>query len=264
VSSESLTVAGSGDSLCLNCGAPRLGPWCAQCGQRAAATRPTLHELLHDAVHELAHLDGKIIRSAGLLLFKPGELTREFLDGKRVRAVSPIRMYLLCSLLFFATMSIVPAGKLRISVDQHGDAQLRSAAARVNKDPSLLIHAFESAFPKAMFILMPLFALIVFAFYFPSERLYVPHFYFAVHYHAFAFVALTLFEAVGVFHLLVIRILRLLILLALFVYLGIALRRVYGGKRWLTALKTVAILSIYGFFVLVAMGLIALFTLRRL
>lgn len=214
-------------------------------------------------MHELVHLDGKILRSAGLLLFKPGELTREFLDGKRVRAVSPIRLYLLCSVLFFATMSIVPTGKLHVNVTR-ADAQLKNAAERVNKDPSLLVHALETAFPKAMFILMPLFGLIVFAFYFRTERLYVPHFYFAVHYHAFAFVALTLFEATSVLHSLPIRIFRLVILLSLFVYLGIALRRVYGGSRWLTSLKTVAILGIDGSFVLVAMGLIALFTLRRL
>jgi hypothetical protein len=39
---------------------------------------------------------------------------------------------------------------------------------------------------------------------------------------------------------------------------------VYGGSRWLTAGKTVVILTTYTGFVLVAMGLIALITLRRL
>lgn len=144
------------------------------------------------------------------------------------------------------------------------DAQLAQAAERVQKDPSLLTNAFQSAFPKAMFILMPLFALIVIAFYWRAEKTYVPHFYFAVHYHAFAFVVLALFEALSPFRFLTIRIIKLVLLLVLFVYLGIALRRVYGGKRWLTAAKTVAILGIYGGFVLVAMGLIALVTLRRL
>jgi len=43
-----------------------------------------------------------------------------------------------------------------------------------------------------------------------------------------------------------------------------ALRRVYGGKRWLTAVKSIAILTIYGFFNLIAMAIIAYITLRRL
>ena len=251
-------------AACLNCGAELAGRWCSQCGQRAATPRPTLHELLHEATHELAHFDGKILRTIALLLFKPGALTVEFLEGKRVRSVTPIRIYLLCSLLFFGTLSLLPARKLNFKVTG-ADAQMLQAAEKVQKDPSLLVHSFQSAFPKAMFILMPLFALIVFAFYWSAEKMYVPHFYFAVHYHAFAFVLLTLFEALSPLRfLLIARILKLALLLVLFVYLGMALRRVYGGKRWLTAAKTVAILGIYGGLVLVAMGLIALLTLRRL
>lgn len=68
-------------SACLNCGTDLAGRWCSQCGQRVAALRPSLPELLHDATHELSHLDGKIIRTVGLLLFKPGALTVEFLEG---------------------------------------------------------------------------------------------------------------------------------------------------------------------------------------
>jgi len=263
-------------AACLNCGTELAGKWCSQCGQRAAEPRPTVHELLHEALDELGHFDSKFLRTAKLLLFKPGALTREFLHGKRVHYVSPIRLYLICSLLFFGTMSLVPTRKLHVSVTGgmyigRGDAapapadpQLARAAERVNKDPDLLVHAFETAFPKAMFILMPLFALIVFAFYWRAERLYVPHFYFAVHYHAFAFVVLALFEATTPLHGLAIRILRLVLLPALFVYLAMALRRVYGGSRSMTAAKTAAILPIYMGFVVVAMGLIALVTLRRL
>jgi hypothetical protein len=177
--------------------------------------------------------------------------------------VSPIRLYLICSLLFFGTMSLVPTRKLHVSVTK-GDAQLTQAAEKVTKDPDLLVHAFETAFPKAMFILMPLFGLIVYAFYWRAERMYVPHFYFAVHYHAFAFVVLALFEAAGLLHGVAIAIVKLLLFLSLFPYLAMALRRVYGGRRWLTWAKAMAILPIYMGFVLVAMGLIALVTLRRL
>jgi hypothetical protein len=248
---------------CLNCGAELRGRWCAQCGQRVAPVRPTLHELLHEALHEITHLDGKILRTAGLLLFKPGELTREFLAGKRVSSVTPLRVYLLCSVLFFGIMSLLPAN-LKVSVDHRADAQLARAAARANQDPTILAHAMTSAFPKVMFVLMPLFALVVFAFYFHAERMYVPHFYFAVHYHAFAFLLLALFEALSPIHGRVIGIVRLLLFLTLFPYLGMALQRVYGGRRWMTAAKTIAILVIYGVFIIVAMAAIAFVTLRRL
>ena len=253
------------DHSCLNCSAELAGRWCSQCGQRAAPKRPTLHELLHEAVHEFAHVDGKLLRTAALLLFKPGELTREFLEGKRVRSVTPIRVYLLCSVLFFGIISLLPSSRpLHVKITSGGDEQLLKAADRVNKDPAILAHALESAFPKAMFILMPLFALIVFAFYFGAERMYVPHFYFSVHYHAFAFVIFALFEALSLVHNPVAAIVRLVLFLIPFLYLGMALQRVYGGKRWLTTLKTIAIVTIYCFFILCTMGAIAYATLRRL
>jgi len=249
---------------CLNCGTELTGRWCGQCGQRVVPVRPSLHELLHEAVHEIAHIDGKLIRTAGLLLFRPGALTTEFLEGKRVRSVTPVRVYLLCSVLFFGILSLLPTGPLTVKITKGRDAQLTQAAERVNKDPAILVHAFESAFPKAMFLLMPLFALIVFAFYFRAERMYVPHFYFAVHYHAFGFVLLALYEATSPIHIRAVGIIRLLFLLTLFPYLGMSLRRVYGGARWLTSLKTLAILTIYGFFILITMAFIAYVTLRRL
>jgi hypothetical protein len=250
---------------CLNCGAELTGRWCSQCGQRASDPRPTLHELLHEALHELMHLDGKLVRTAGLLLFKPGELTREFREGKRARSVTPIRLYLICSVLFFSVISLLPTRPLKVNMTKGADAQLTQAAARVNRDPAILSHALTTAFPKAMFILMPLFGLIAYAFYFRVERLYVPHFYFAVHYHAFAFVAFTVFELLTLIHVRYAGLIRFLLLFfMLFAYLAMALRRVYGGTKVLTAAKVLGITAIYGVFVLLTMAAIVLMTLRHL
>ena len=73
---------------CLNCGAELAGRWCSKCGQKEVDPRPTVHELAHEALHEIAHVDGKLVRTIRLLLTKPGKLTREFLEGKRARSVS--------------------------------------------------------------------------------------------------------------------------------------------------------------------------------
>ena len=250
-------------TACLNCGSELSGRWCSQCGQRAAELRPTVHELLHEAFHEFAHFDGKIVRTLKLLLFKPGALTREFLDGKRARSVTPIRLYLLCSLLFFGMLAATPAGKLHVKITKGADAQLEHGAALMNKDPSILVHAFEASFPKVMFVLMPLFGLIVWAFYWRAERMFVPHFYFAVHYHAFAFVILALFEVASFLHGWP-RLIRTILFLTIFPYLAIALRRVYGGGRALTIAKVAAIVAIYGSVVMITMAAVVLFTLRRL
>jgi hypothetical protein len=250
-------------AICPNCDAEFSGRYCSNCGQRAVHLRPTLHDLLHEALHEFSHVDNKIVRTARLLLFKPGMLTREFFEGKRARSVSPIRLYLLASLLFFGVVATLPQSKLHVSVTQ-GDAQLHRAAEKINRDPAILSDALTHAFPKLMFVLMPLFALHVFACYFSAERLYVPHLYFSVHYHAFAFVALAAFEAMTLIPWRYKFVPRLAIIIWVIAYLPVALRRVYGGTRWMTALKTSAIILGYLVFLMIALAAIAYVTMRRL
>src|SRR5688572_21262603 len=96
-----------GDVTCRNCDAPLSGAYCSRCGQKVAHLQVSLHEFVHEATHELLHLDGKIVRTLKLLLFAPGALTNEFLAGRRARHIGPLRLYLTGSLLFFTVATFV-------------------------------------------------------------------------------------------------------------------------------------------------------------
>src|SRR5688500_699872 len=87
---------------CLNCGAQRPGQFCAACGQKALPLAPTFGYFVHELTHEVLNVDGKIFRSLRLLLTRPGFLTREIFRGRRASYVSPLRLYLLASVLSFA------------------------------------------------------------------------------------------------------------------------------------------------------------------
>ena len=43
-----------------------------------------------------------------LMLRKPGELTRQWLEGRRVHFISPLRLYLTASLVFFIAAASAP------------------------------------------------------------------------------------------------------------------------------------------------------------
>ena len=87
--------------VCMNCGAPLAGEYCAVCGQRHEPHVHTLGHFLGEAFEGLTHADSRLWRTLGYLLVKPGRLTREFLDGRRARYLPPFRLYLVVSLLFF-------------------------------------------------------------------------------------------------------------------------------------------------------------------
>ena len=102
---------------CLNCGADLTGRFCAECGQRDVPPRPTVRELAGDAYGELVGWDGRLARTLALLLRSPGTLIREILDGRRSAYISPVRLYLACSLLYFLVASAVPVPDVARSFD---------------------------------------------------------------------------------------------------------------------------------------------------
>ena len=66
-----------------------------------------MRELAGDAYNELIGWDGKFAATLRALIARPGELTREFLEGRRTRYVSPVRLYLMCSLVYFIAAAFV-------------------------------------------------------------------------------------------------------------------------------------------------------------
>src|SRR6266550_2153665 len=95
---------------CENCGAELQGHWCAQCGQPAIEYRRSFRYVVADLLNEFLNWDSKFFTTIALLILKPWRLTNEFLAGKRVRYVNPLRLYLLASILFFFAVNYATKG----------------------------------------------------------------------------------------------------------------------------------------------------------
>ena len=102
-----------------------------------------------------------------------------------------------------------------------------------------LSHAVDSGAPVAMFFLLPLFAGLLQLAYMRHHLRYGVHLLFSLHYHAFVFLDLLLQQIPWP------SIIGTLLNFAIPVYLALALRHVYGGKLWLTALRVAAVLLAY-------------------
>lgn len=94
------------DALCANCGATLTGHYCSSCGQKGEHPVQSLWHFIFEATEDLTHADSRVWRTIGALLFKPGFLTTEFLAGRRVRYLPPIRLYLVTSVLLFLLAAI--------------------------------------------------------------------------------------------------------------------------------------------------------------
>lgn len=89
-------------SACKNCGAGTQGNYCQQCGQTTHLHVPSAREFLHEFIAHYVALEGKLWKTLAMLLTRPGFLTREYIEGRRVRYLEPLRLYLTFSIIFFA------------------------------------------------------------------------------------------------------------------------------------------------------------------
>lgn len=92
-------------SLCLNCGTALLGKHCHSCGQKGQVHR-TISAFIRDLLHGALHFEGKIWHTLPLLIRRPGELTRRYIEGQRERFVSPMALFLFVVFLMFATFQM--------------------------------------------------------------------------------------------------------------------------------------------------------------
>jgi hypothetical protein len=107
-------------SDCPNCGAVVSGNFCHDCGQETVLHPPSTREFLHEFIGHYVALEGKLWKSLLLLLFRPGQLTLEYINGRRVRYIQPLRLYLTFSLIFFAVVKFT--GHDDVMADNEADA----------------------------------------------------------------------------------------------------------------------------------------------
>lgn len=97
-----LHVQHAATALCPNCSTPLSGNFCQGCGQPTHLHVPSAREFMHEFIAHYVALEGKLWKSVALLIFRPGRLTRDYIEGKRARYIEPLRLYLTFSIIFFA------------------------------------------------------------------------------------------------------------------------------------------------------------------
>ena len=101
---------------CENCGAELRGEHCYACGQPTKGLVRHFSSIVGDFVDTVFNIDGRIFRTLGPLLFKPGFLSLEYFAGHRVRYVSPVRLFVFTCLLAFL------ASRLSVDTGEAGEA----------------------------------------------------------------------------------------------------------------------------------------------
>jgi Protein of unknown function (DUF3667) len=334
------------EKICLNCGSEVKDRYCPHCGQENIDPKENFGHLVNHFFSDLTHYDSNFFITIKDLLLRPGFLTKQYLAGKRMRYLNPIRMYIFISFVFFLTYFAIGSGlnvnvtqpavaanvtrqhqadMLRAEIDSNKahpqtnsaltDSILAVTASKLdttanNKDEDIfdsnngmyksineydsiqqslparkrdnliarffirhgiaaighyhgqlkevMWEKFEHNIPKMMFLLLPIFALLLKLFYSWKKYYYVDHAIFSLHFHSFAFLIFWLTIVVEwIFpHLLITGWAFLLI----FIYLLAALKNTYNQSWVKSFFKAFFICIIYSVTIGLALAIVGMFT----
>jgi hypothetical protein len=262
---------------CHNCGAAVEYHYCSVCGQETTLHVASASEFIHEFIGHYVAIEGRLWKTLVYLMLRPGFLTAEYIAGRRVRYVQPLRVYLTFSILFFFMLKMIgppivqPTAAERQAGVENAAQVRKQAISEYQIDPNgglgnfvlipgvgpklqafvekpakeqmqILASAFYSYVPYAMFCLMPLFALYLKLLYLGSGRRYGEHLLFALHSNGFAFAMFGLIILASYYDLgLIVFGLNVWLVL----YLPKAMRRVYGGARWSTVLRWLVLMLLH-------------------
>lgn len=304
------------ESNCLNCGTEVFGRYCHVCGQENIEPRDSFLGLVQHFFADLTHWDGKFFSTIKLIVTKPGFLTKEFMNGRRVSYLHPIKLYVFTSAIFFiilfstndftknlqdglsfdearkmdsTELATITKGLYKKSMTREElmrqldsskgiqimgsqnyrsreayDSAIRSGTEQdgwisrqitykvidlnkkyKNNSKEVLIAIITKFFhllPQMMFILLPLFALVLKLLYIRRKKFYyVDHIIFTLHLYVFFFIAMLVIEVFSQLHDLtkwdVWRYITIGVILGMFFYLYKALRNFYKQRRFKTIVK---------------------------
>ncbi len=307
--------------FCLNCGHD-VGDYnyCPNCGQINTDKKQPVVQFFGDFLQDYFTFDSKFFRSIVPLIFKPGHLTKEYLKGRRVNYIFPLRLYVFTTFVFFFVVAVsakldqgyiedksadvqdltqtketlndiieqqsqympedvkdrlmsnidssiaridtVKASGPNISFDMGNDSTdnrffryLRKKTEYLNErgqeGTDMFLKELVNQIPKVLFILLPVFALILKLLYIRRKKYYIEHLILSLHFHTFVFLHLII--AVLFTHWIVIT----LIILGILLYLFISMKSIYEQSFFKTFMKFGTLLLTYTVLMIPAFLLLA-------
>ncbi|WP_286807733.1 DUF3667 domain-containing protein [Marinimicrobium sp. UBA4209] len=209
-------------SLCANCDTPLQGDYCHRCGQDNKNYVRSAFGLITEFLGEFTNWDNRLWRTLWPLWVRPGFLSLRYVQGHRAPYVPPLRLYIFTSIVAFLVFAqAIPVDSINLNppeetterasgegsesrsglvappipgrdvhfelplVSDEINRRLEYNFGRIAENPQIGINQFFSLAPQVMFLLLPLFALVLKLIYWRRHHYYMEHLILALHTHSF-------------------------------------------------------------------------------
>lgn len=145
------TIPNANQSInCFSCGESMSGVFCYACGNKNDDYRRSIWSLGAELFASLTAFEGRIWRSLRSLIFKPGQMAREFSDGARQKWTSPIRLYLATSLLLFGYIALSQTQLIAFGTKMDSDSVVKIGEGEKNYAPEIFFLERKSTIQKTV------------------------------------------------------------------------------------------------------------------
>ncbi|HEY6806270.1 MAG TPA: DUF3667 domain-containing protein [Pyrinomonadaceae bacterium] len=257
--------------VCPTCGQTGDGKFCAKCGEQIQLKPDySLRGLVAETLNIVTNLESNIFRSFGLLIAKPGFLTAEYFAGRRKRYLKPLQLFIFCNVIFFFFQAFTGFNSMRTPLQVHLNRMpysrfIKGKVADAITERGTTFAAYETRFNATIetqaktlvFLMIPMFALGLEALYLLKKEYFVKHLIFSTHFFGFYLLMLSVtYLGVTVAAMVISRLqgthrlfigdvgLTIIVLGAAFVYLLVAVRRVYNQSLLWAGLSTLGLIGV--------------------
>ena len=258
------------ENICKNCNSEIKENYCSHCGQEVRDMNLSILCFIKEFLGNLFSLDSKVLVTFKHLIIKPGFLSNEYISGRRKQYTLPSRLYLFITIISLIIISLFSQdtthylkfynNNLGFIMTENADGSgAKHYFGRNEIDDSDIWDGIDaqpisvnilSFIPKVIFLLCPIFALLLKFFYW--KRLYINHLILVLHNHSFMVIWLTLIFIINkifsfFFFGLINPVSIIIILLSICSYIYISAYKYYKGGKIITLIKFIP-LAIFYFF----------------
>ena len=239
---------------CVTCDEPLRDEYCYKCGEKVHHRHEfALHHYAREIIHQIIHLDAKIFKTLQILTTRPGQLTEEYLLGRKNKYIRPIRLYLSLSMLYFFSFSFFDKAALldiRLLIKFDFSGLLLPAVTAKQQAMGLAGEMFfrtinqqlNNKIALLLFLAIFAYALVFKLIFLAKQRYYAEHLIFCLHLMSFSFMRDVAFLPIFLFNK------PLGFSLALFttvIYLFLSVKRVYSANILKITAATIGLYSAF-------------------
>jgi hypothetical protein len=182
--------------ICKNCGAHFDGNFCSNCGEKKYNRHDmSVKHFFEETLESFLHFDNKFLRSVKTILFKPGQLSVAYTEGKRVSFMRPLQLFLIINIFLF----IIPANPLSLTLGNYTsftpftNYHTKEIVEREVKEKKTTLVAYTNTFNEKIkaeskafvFLYIPFYALVFWILFFVYRKNFTEHLVFASHFMSF-------------------------------------------------------------------------------